>query len=79
MSWKGLGADRPLVRRSWSREWVVTNRVLHGDRTEDGRFLIVCTKETEWGMGGIGAFVRRNRSRGWEVTKRMYGAVGKTL
>ena len=56
---------------------MVTNRVLHGDRTEDGRFLIVCTKETEWGMGGDGAFVRRNRSGEWEGTERCSYAVGE--
>ena len=56
---------------------MVTNRVLHGDRTEDGRFLIVCTKETEWGMGGDGAFVRRNRSGGWEVSECLSDAVGE--
>ena len=50
--------------------------MLHGDRTEDEWFLIVCTKEAEWWMGGCGAFVRYFRSGGWEVTERLYEECG---
>ena len=42
----------------------------------DGRFLIVCTKETERRMGGDESFVRRKRRGEWEVTDRLYGTFG---
>ena len=42
--------------------------------TENRRYRIVCTKETERQMGDIGSFVRKKRNGGWEGTERMYGA-----
>ena len=41
----------------------------------DGRFLIVCTKETERRIVGNESFVRRKWDEGWEGTERLYGAV----
>ena len=65
----GMGGNESFVRRKRSGRW---EDVLLGE----GRFLIVCTKETERKMGGCGAFVRRKRSGGWEVTNRLYEGNG---
>ena len=43
----------------------------------DGRFLIVCTKETERRIVGNESFVRRKWDEGWEDAERLYGAVGE--
>ena len=65
------------VERYSNGGWEDADRLSHGNGAEDGWYRSVCMKESEWRMGGIGAFVRRNRSGGWEVTNRLYGAVGE--
>lgn len=34
-----------------SVEWDATNRLFHGNGAVNGKYLIVCTKGSEWRMG----------------------------
>ena len=66
-----MGVSR-LYEAIGAGEWVVTNRMLHGDRTEDGRERSVCTKEAERRMGGDESFV-------WCYRRKVYRLSENTL
>lgn len=62
---RGCGAFVPL---QWSGGWEDADRLFHGNGAEDGWYRSVCTKESEWRMGGNRSFAQRRRSDGWEIT-----------
>ena len=70
--YEGNGARDGRCR---GRKWEGAERLYGTFGAEGGRWRIVCTKETERGMGGNESFVRRKRSGGWEGAELLFSAV----